>query len=89
MKPSPAMKAALDKLLLGYVLAQSWGGRVSGEPMAWFPDFYDGMQRYGGRYISMATFKALRDRNWIVQTENNDGISIWRITQQGHEATKS
>jgi hypothetical protein len=88
MKPSPAMRAALEKLLQGFALAQSWGGKVSGEPLAWFPDFYDGSKRYGGRYVSMATFKALRNRKWIVQTECESSISTWAITEAGREVMK-
>jgi hypothetical protein len=89
VKPSPVMKTVLDKLIQGYALAQDNGGRVSGDPIAWFPDFYDSTKRFGGKYVSMATFKALRNRGWIEQTEYREGISTYAITQQGREAVKS
>lgn len=92
-KVSPTQRSALVKLSKGYKLAQSWGGRVTGPPIAWFPDYYDNTafeklgKRYGDKYVHMSTFHVLLQRQWIERIiEDLRGSTTYVITQAGREA---
>lgn len=94
-KPTAAQRSALEKLAKGHRLTYSTGGRVSGPPIAWFPEYYDKTayerlgKRYGDKYVNLLTLEALKRNAWVASESRKSGFEDFTITDAGRAALET